>query len=229
MLPHIPLIPIQFKHGFYLTDMPTSLSINFKNGHYQLLINDNLITLNSEFLQLGNAVKIEEFKNKTGVVLAGDLYTTKEGDLGIYKDGKAIAGGIITNGAVVINENVILNSIKPWKVNNEISIQDMPAIFDYLKPCLPALKYNENEYILFVTGNVQTDNARVTINVFIYTDKDGNYIRHSSPFFLNRENGIGVCSFTINSKNNTAVIVYFVFENNLLNPRLAQFHLENIL
>jgi glycosyltransferase involved in cell wall biosynthesis len=229
MIPHIPLIPIRFMQGFCLTDMPNNLSINCRHGRYELLIHDNLITLNSKFLQIGNAVKITEFNNKTGVLLANNLFTTKEGDLGIFRDGKVEIGITKTNGKVLINENVMLDSIKPWKINNKILIEDTPAIFDYLKPCLPALKYNEKEYILFVTGNIQTDNSRVTICLLIYTDKDGNYIKHGTPFFLDNENGIGVCSFTINTTDKIAVVIYFAFENNSLNPRFAQFDLENIL
>jgi len=227
MIPHIPLIPLSTKQGFYLSDSPHNLSINFKDGNYDLVVNDNFMNLDENFLQVGFGRKIEEFTNKTGVILFGNLFKTKEGNFGTFKDGVVKEIETTINERIIIDENVFLDSITPWKVNGNVLNENVPVFFKYLSPCLPALKYN-NEYILLVSGNIQTDTQLFTLNVFIYTDEKGNYIRHTNPFCLSKANGTAICSFTINNQKNTAVLIYFIFEKNSLHPRLVEFDMEHI-
>lgn len=226
MIPHIPLLLHSEKSGFYLGNQPYNLSINYNNGVYDLLVNDNFMKLDENFFQVGLGNKIEVFENKTGVVLFGNLYRTKEGDFGKFVDGHVSLIKNVSKDHVIINEHLILESISPWKVNGNVLNDKMPVFFNYFTPCLPALKYKENEYILLLSGNLQTDAQLFTLNIFVFADEKGNYLRHSKPFCLNKTKGTAICSFTVNTKKDTGVVIYFVFENNTLSPRLTEFDMK---
>lgn len=228
MLAHVPIIPKTIKQGFIISSTPYNLSINYKANYYELLLNDSLIFLNENFLQIDMPKTIDYFKDKKGIMLSGNLFTSQSGLWGTLINGVTTENELKKQDKICINENLFLDSIVPWKVNGKVLSEKVPKLFNYVNPCLPAVQKDDNEFLLLLTGNIESDDQKQTLLVLVYVDKNGNYVKHSQPFYLEKDDGVGVCSFAFNRKNNTSVLIYFSFKNNVLSPRLAEIKLDDI-
>lgn len=225
IIKHTKQITLKHFPGFYISENPKTLSISFDaiKNNYRLIINDKLIRFDSSLQQISFAEDITNKENLTGINLSGICFFSQEGYFGIFEELQYNIIGKKENNNVLLNEKTMIQSIYPWKLNN--IVKESYEFFKYFNINVPAHTYNNN-YMLLLTANIETENAKVTLLLLLKCDKNGKLLSISFPFCLDKIQPAGVCSFTLHE--NKITIIYFTICENKFVPRLAQFDLGQI-